>query len=590
MDDEIQEKKSSTIGPGKSSLPTRRKGIRDMDRSWMLISDRFSQPYVDGVNSFIEFAKVHLGEGREIKCPCINCCNFYKQKYDIVKAHLLISGMIVSYTTWLEHGELLEHNNLDESNGENDEDEDEYDELIEDYQRGNFMEGDTLEREDPMEIYVDDEVKLTFHGLVQHYIKLSELEKNRKLTDLLHALDFDQVVIFVKSVSVKSVSRATELNKLLVECNFPSICIHSGMSQEERKVKPQKEKGKTSEGRKQLSSVRVIQRNLVYIVGLPLNLADEDLLQRREYFGKYGKVLKVSLSRTAAGAIQHFANNTCSVCWDFILQGMLWNHKVLSCLAEKCDFGLPKLIPANMTHVSTRVVGTILATLLPTLMANIGHFDESDKTIDGRGAPVNIIHGAGINPQFVKNSDRDGISNIFRTSIIWIDHVLMSNYRDGLVDAVEGSTGITISNSHFTDHNKVMLFRAHDSTSKDKIMQVRIAFNHFGNRLIQRMTKCRWGFIHVINNDYTHWNMYAIEGYQEKRMLVRQYRRIGHGGHSEIFMMNGAFFVESGDSQGAQKTFTNVENKAKIIVALGTSVTMITCFTGVLACFSEKPH
>ncbi|KAJ6373119.1 hypothetical protein OIU76_027452 [Salix suchowensis] len=81
----------------------------------------------------------------------------------------------------------------------------------------------------PMEIYVDDEAKLTLHGLVQHYIKLTELEKNRKLNDLLDALDFNQVVIFVKSVS-----RAAELNKLLVECNFPSICIHSGMSQEER--------------------------------------------------------------------------------------------------------------------------------------------------------------------------------------------------------------------------------------------------------------------------------------------------------------------------------------------------------------------
>ncbi|XP_059069799.1 DEAD-box ATP-dependent RNA helicase 15 isoform X1 [Cryptomeria japonica] len=83
--------------------------------------------------------------------------------------------------------------------------------------------------QDPMEIYVDDEAKLTLHGLVQHYIKLSESEKNRKLNDLMDALDFNQVVIFVRSVS-----RAAELNKLLVECNFPSICIHSGMSQEER--------------------------------------------------------------------------------------------------------------------------------------------------------------------------------------------------------------------------------------------------------------------------------------------------------------------------------------------------------------------
>lgn len=80
-----------------------------------------------------------------------------------------------------------------------------------------------------MEIYVDDEAKLTLHGLVQHYIKLQEKEKNRKLTDLLDALDFNQVVIFVKSVQ-----RANSLNELLVECNFPSICIHARLTQDER--------------------------------------------------------------------------------------------------------------------------------------------------------------------------------------------------------------------------------------------------------------------------------------------------------------------------------------------------------------------
>jgi ATP-dependent RNA helicase UAP56/SUB2 len=76
---------------------------------------------------------------------------------------------------------------------------------------------------------VDDETKLTLHGLQQHYLKLQENEKNRKLNDLLDALEFNQVCIFVKSVS-----RATQLDKLLQECNFPSVCIHSGMSQEER--------------------------------------------------------------------------------------------------------------------------------------------------------------------------------------------------------------------------------------------------------------------------------------------------------------------------------------------------------------------
>ena len=47
-----------------------------------------------------------------------------------------------------------------------------------------------------MEVYVDDETKLTLHGLRQHYVKLDEKEKNRKLLDLLDALEFNQVKFF----------------------------------------------------------------------------------------------------------------------------------------------------------------------------------------------------------------------------------------------------------------------------------------------------------------------------------------------------------------------------------------------------------
>jgi ATP-dependent RNA helicase UAP56/SUB2 len=83
--------------------------------------------------------------------------------------------------------------------------------------------------QNPLEIYVDDEAKLTLHGLQQFYIKLEEREKNRKLNDLLDTLEFNQVCIFVKSVP-----RANELNRILTDCNFPSICIHSQMSQDER--------------------------------------------------------------------------------------------------------------------------------------------------------------------------------------------------------------------------------------------------------------------------------------------------------------------------------------------------------------------
>merc|ERR1711957_53811 len=83
--------------------------------------------------------------------------------------------------------------------------------------------------QDPHEISVDEESKLTLHGLSQYYVKLEEKAKNRKLNDLLDALEFNQVVIFVKSVQ-----HAVALDKLLVECSFPSIAIHSGLKQEER--------------------------------------------------------------------------------------------------------------------------------------------------------------------------------------------------------------------------------------------------------------------------------------------------------------------------------------------------------------------
>ncbi|XP_034827926.1 ATP-dependent RNA helicase WM6 [Maniola hyperantus] len=83
--------------------------------------------------------------------------------------------------------------------------------------------------QDPMEVYVDDEAKLTLHGLQQHYVKLKENEKNKKLFELLDVLEFNQVVIFVKSVQ-----RCVALAQLLTDQNFPAIGIHRNMSQDER--------------------------------------------------------------------------------------------------------------------------------------------------------------------------------------------------------------------------------------------------------------------------------------------------------------------------------------------------------------------
>lgn len=73
---------------------------------------------------------------------------------------------------------------------------------------------------------------------------------------------------------------------------------------------------------------------------------------------------------------------------------------------------------------------------------------------------------------------------------------------------------------------QVMLFGGSDSYSDDEKMQITVAFNHFGQGLVQRMPRCRWGLIHVVNNDYTHWLMYAIGGSQHPTILSQGNRFI----------------------------------------------------------------
>ena len=80
----------------------------------------------------------------------------------------------------------------------------------------------------PIEIFVDSN-KLTLYGLQQHYLKLTEAQKNRKLHDLLQKLEYNQVVIFVKSTQ-----RCKQLNSLLEECQLQSNAVYGGLKQQDR--------------------------------------------------------------------------------------------------------------------------------------------------------------------------------------------------------------------------------------------------------------------------------------------------------------------------------------------------------------------
>ena len=45
--------------------------------------------------------------------------------------------------------------------------------------------------------------------------------------------------------------------------------------------------------RRHLHNYRVIQRNLVYVIGIPVSASTEEILRRPEYFGQYGKIGKI---------------------------------------------------------------------------------------------------------------------------------------------------------------------------------------------------------------------------------------------------------------------------------------------------------
>ncbi|GFP86158.1 pectate lyase [Phtheirospermum japonicum] len=259
----------------------------------------------------------------------------------------------------------------------------------------------------------------------------------------------------------------------------------------------------------------------------------------------------------------------------------------------------------------------------------------SDKTIDGRGVQVHIAYGSGITLQFVHNvivhnvwihdivptpggmirdavdhiglrtvSDGDGVS-VFSSNNIWIDHVSLSKATDGLIDVIEGSTAITISNCKFNHHDSVMLLGAHDNDTKDVIMQVTVAFNRFGKGLIQRMPRCRWGFVHVINNDYSKWGMYAIGGSSHPTIIsqgnrfkasddpeTKEVTKRNFATESEWskwqwrsegdLFLNGAYFNESGpEIKHTKHPFTQ---ESYIKFKPGSYVGRLTRFAGALKC------
>ncbi|KAJ6925419.1 hypothetical protein NC651_009947 [Populus alba x Populus x berolinensis] len=155
----------------------------------------------------------------------------------------------------------------------------------------------------------------------------------------------------------------------------------------------------------------------------------------------------------------------------------------------------------------------MVVTLENELMIN------SYKTIDGRGANVEITGGPCLKIEYVshviihgisihdckpgkkglvrsspthggvrRGADGDAIA-ISASSNIWTDHCYLARCMDGLIDVIHATTAVTISNNYFTEHDKVMLLGHNDKYTEDQVMKVTVVFNHFGPKLNQRMPR-----------------------------------------------------------------------------------------------------
>ncbi|XP_051202273.1 uncharacterized protein [Lolium perenne] len=83
-----------------------------MDKSWMEAS-RSSDEYAAGVSLFLKFAIRNEVQDRKILCPCKNCGNRFWYDVDIVNDHLVCTGFMPGYKTWLFHGEPAVNNDPD---------------------------------------------------------------------------------------------------------------------------------------------------------------------------------------------------------------------------------------------------------------------------------------------------------------------------------------------------------------------------------------------------------------------------------------------------------------------------------------------
>ncbi|ANQ11178.1 Uncharacterized protein PCOAH_00053170 [Plasmodium coatneyi] len=96
-----------------------------------------------------------------------------------------------------------------------------------------------------------------------------------------------------------------------------------------------------------IKGIRVVQRNLVFVIGITANYAKKNILKKNEYFGKYGQILNIIVNKSQAynphyngpsfSAYITYSNEKEAVNAIYFIDGMVLDNKTL-----KASFGTTK--------------------------------------------------------------------------------------------------------------------------------------------------------------------------------------------------------------------------------------------------------
>lgn len=165
----------------------------------------------------------------------------------------------------------------------------------------------------------------------------------------------------------------------------------------------------------------------------------------------------------------------------------------------------------------------------------------SNTTVDGRGRAVTIT-GPGVaglildeatdviltnltlrgfgDPGGTENNDPDDAVLITGSERIWIDHSDLSEAADKLIAVSAGSRDITISWNHFHDQEQVVQI-GNQATAGAGEQTVTLHHNYF-DRTGYRNPVASHARVHVYNNVYEDWRLYAVRSQRQAQVLLER--------------------------------------------------------------------